>query len=725
MLFFDLLASTTQFILDTTLKASILAILIFLIQMLFRNKIPAKWLHALWLLVIIRMLLPFELESRLSMFNLVPAKNDQKFIDESVVIPIEKLPAMETNIAENNTPIVAPIEFSESSKQVINFLPIHYFSIIWMLGIIVFIKNTLTNNLKFLNRIKGQRRISEKGIINLFYQCKKEMKIQSEIGLVEVVTTQVPLLYGIFRPRILLPFNFVNRNNSEELRHIFLHELAHYKRHDIKISLLTSILQIIHWFNPIIWYAFFRMRIDRELATDEKTLSLIGSEKSQSYGQTIISMLKQISTEFRTPVTVGIIENKSDLKRRITMISNFGKRSMVWSLTAVIILLTLALFSFTKAQKQKPLVSEISIKIEDNNKVKINNIIVIVDSLKHKLKEFRFDEKSVISILPDEDVNMDTYFKVQNQLQTINCKNIKYINTKSGKSVTTPQYNYKKLHHVFTYDPSGLQPVKINGKFGYKNKDDEVIIEPKYDQAQHFENGFALVRVGEKWGMISNKSENVTAIKFGKLHSFMNGAAEFRINNKWGFIDTTGNIIIHAKFERAYPFSEGLASVMLNTKWGFINKKGDFLIEPQFDGCQEFREGLAAVKKSGKWGFINKTGELIIEHKFNEVERFSDGLALVRENGKYGYINKTGNFVIKSQYENADSFSEGLAAIKINGKYGYINTDGEVVIEPKYDFAINFMLGSAHVTIFEKPEFGTKGQSFWIDKAGNILQKKK
>ncbi len=722
MQFLDSLFSVAQFVLETTFKTSILALIILLIQLPLRKKTPAKWLHALWLLLIIRMLIPFEFESKISVFNLISVKNSQELIDESFVSPIETPTGFETIYTnESQLPVTEP-NLPEASKHVINFLPIHYFTIFWLLGMMILLKITLTNNLTFSKKIKGQQSITNKEILDLFHRCKKEMKVKSKIGLVEVETVQVPLLYGILRPRILLPNNFVNGTNSQDLEHILLHELAHFRRRDIFVSLLTTYLQIVHWFNPIVWFAFFRMRIDRELATDEKTLSLIGSEKSRSYGQTIISMLKQISTDFRSPVTVGIVENKKDLKRRIAMISNFKKRSVVWTFTALMIIIGLAFFTLTKAQNLKPLVTEISIKIVGSGKVKLKDEIVSIDSLKHKLEAFHFDEKSVISIVPDENVNMGDYFKIQTQLQTVDCKNIKYINTKSGKSFTTSQYDYRKLHRVLAYDPLGLQPVKINNKFGYKNKQEEIIVEPKYDQASHFEGGLAIVRIGEKWGAINNKGETLIEMKFNKLHSFWNGMTEFEINKKWGFIDTTGKIVIPAKYENVYPFLEDLAQVKLKNKWGYINKNGDFEIAAQFEKCKGFHEGVAAVFENDKWGFINKSGELVIDYKFDDVNSFSDGLALVRENGKYGYINKTGNFVIKPQYKHADVFSEGLAAVKINGKYGYIDIAGNIIIDPQYDFVFNFMLGSARVTIFANPESGIMGQSFTIDKAGNVIK---
>ena len=54
-----------------------------------------------------------------------------------------------------------------------------------------------------------------------------------------------------------------------QLRHVFLHELAHLKRFDIAVGLLTAVVQTVHWFNPLVWLAFRRMRDDREVACDD------------------------------------------------------------------------------------------------------------------------------------------------------------------------------------------------------------------------------------------------------------------------------------------------------------------------------------------------------------------------------------------------------------------------------------------------------------------------
>jgi Tol biopolymer transport system component len=133
----------------------------------------------------------------------------------------------------------------------------------------------------------------------------------------------------------------------EEMRYIFLHELAHLKRRDIYLGWLTSFLQILHWFNPLVWFAFYRMRADRELSCDAFVLSRTGKEKSQEYGQAIVGFLRRFSRSRPLPAMAGILENKSQLKRRITMIAQFKKNSYQWSPLTVFLILAVSFVSLS------------------------------------------------------------------------------------------------------------------------------------------------------------------------------------------------------------------------------------------------------------------------------------------------------------------------------------------------------------------------------------------
>jgi len=564
------------------------------------------------------------------------------------------------------------------------------------------------------------------------------MNITASIKLIEVEGIKIPLLYGFLKPRILLPLNIQDSLSHSEIEHIFLHELAHHKRRDVLTAWLTTILQILHWFNPVIWFAFLRIRIDRELACDELTLTRLGAEQSQAYGQTIISLLQKISTEYRLPVTVGILETKTDLKRRLTMIAQFKKLSGWWTALALVLLAVLGFFSLTEARKAieelKPLATEIRITIRSDNYVKMDQSLVPVDSLAQKLNEHRFDENSIIALIPTENVSFNNYFQVQQQLQLVSIQKIKCINTKTGKSIIFPQYNFEDMEPFLRPDFNPLFSFNENGKYGYRNRNREVVIEPQFEQARSLTGVLGAVKLNSKWGFINRKGEFVVEPQFEDAHSFHDEMGEVKLKGKWGFIDTTGQIVIEPQFDSVYQFNEGYAGVRINNKWGFIDKTGKFLTAPiygrtveirnglTYDRAGEFRDGLAAVKLNEKYGFINTKGETAIGFNFDDADSFWDGLAKVRINGKYGYIDQKGTFVIEPLYSDADSFSEGLAAVRQgNDKYGYIDKRGKFIIEPQFDAAWAFQHGLARVIIFENPELNIKGQGFLVDRAGNIL----
>jgi hypothetical protein len=178
-----------------------------------------------------------------------------------------------------------------------------------------------------------------------------------------VVTDEVamPSLLGFVRPRILLPPGLLDSLHPDQLRFILLHELAHIKRLDIVVGWVAILLQALHWFNPLVWYAFHRMRADREVACDAAVLSHTGKECSAAYGRTIIALLERSSTLSPLLPAAGLAETKPQLKRRIIMIAGFKKNTPWLSVVAMLILvglsavtLTNAVQSSVEAQEQTP-----------------------------------------------------------------------------------------------------------------------------------------------------------------------------------------------------------------------------------------------------------------------------------------------------------------------------------------------------------------------------------
>jgi len=356
-----------EWLLRATLQASLMVCLILLLQRILRSKLGIRWHYGLWMLLLVRMSLPWAPQSKASLFNLIPQSvyqqqieyvqpetNEQKVgSDLTSSAPVEAVPAsgavtiQKSPDAVSATPTIkqdVQYQFKPDLSKMIKLLPLF-----WLIGALVLFLYVCTGNFNLWRIVKSQRPLIDQKILELLEDCKSQMGIQTILGIVTTNKVKSPALFGFIRPRLLLPTGMIENLSSEELRFVFLHELAHLKRRDIYIGWLISVLQVLHWFNPLVWLAFRRMRADRELACDALVLDRMQSDEPKSYGRIIVSLLERFSRPRFLPGLAGIMENKSQLKRRITMIARFKKNSYQWSPLAIIMMVMLACVSVPNA----------------------------------------------------------------------------------------------------------------------------------------------------------------------------------------------------------------------------------------------------------------------------------------------------------------------------------------------------------------------------------------
>lgn len=237
--------------------------------------------------------------------------------------------------------------------------------------------------------------------------------------------------------------------------------------------------------------------------------------------------------------------------------------------------------------------------------------------------------------------------------------------------------------------------LKIGTKYGFINQTGQIVIDPRFENANKFSEGLAGVKIANKWGFIDSTGEMVIRPQFDDTTEFSEGLAKIKIGLYWGYCDRKGNIIIQPNYKEAWNFSQGLAAVKIGTRWGYINSLGQFAIRPQFEDTWYFSEGLARVRKGTKWGYIDLQGNIVIPVNFDYAWYFNQGLACIKLKDSYGFINLKGDIVIHPQFGYATNFYEGLATVKIGNKLGYINTQGQIVIQPEYSNTRKFSEGLA------------------------------
>jgi bla regulator protein BlaR1 len=321
-----------KWILSTSAIAALLVGLIFLTKLALRSHLKPRWHYIIWLLLPLRLLLPWIPESSFSIFNLFANHKSSNL----------------QTINYETTASIAPAkiitEVTSVPYQVQNdLLPLILKCAFWVwLLVVVFLSvYTLLINRRFAKSLQKMSFIRDANILQVFENCKQDMSIHSSIRLMSSNLVASPTLFGFMKPYLIIPEGTLTTLSLEQLRYIIIHELAHHKRKDIAINWLMQILLILHWFNPILWYANRRMREDQEMACDALALTQMDSNESKEYGRTIITLLESFAEQKQIPGMASFSGNKTQLKRRISMINLFKQNSYHWSILGVAVIIAL------------------------------------------------------------------------------------------------------------------------------------------------------------------------------------------------------------------------------------------------------------------------------------------------------------------------------------------------------------------------------------------------
>jgi hypothetical protein len=162
-------------------------------------------------------------------------------------------------------------------------------------------------------------------IVALLEECRRAMGVARGVEVIATSAVSGPALFGVFRPRILMPPELRARLSREELRFVFLHELAHLRCWDVLAEWFVELLTALHWFNPAVWLGARFYRADRELARDAMVLRAVGGAERAGYGRTLVRLLEEVGGGGGR-LAVTMLGEKRQLRERIRMIADLRGR---------------------------------------------------------------------------------------------------------------------------------------------------------------------------------------------------------------------------------------------------------------------------------------------------------------------------------------------------------------------------------------------------------------
>ncbi|HSX52168.1 MAG TPA: M56 family metallopeptidase [Cellvibrio sp.] len=323
----------TEWLLIASIKSVPLIMVVLIAQRGLKKYFPASTRHCLWLCVYICLSSPvgWEISIDTNSSALGP-------ISETTFIPS----ATTTNTPEEILALSAESQLSSENSTAALATDIHHsidmyslLSFIWLAIFCCLSLITLVQALRF-SRIKNNAIPADIRQEKIFEAGKHKLAITRKIPLLYSTQIQSPLTLGLFKPVVILPVGIEQQLSANQLNHILLHELVHIQRHDILWNWLAYWLTILHWFNPLVWYANKKMKTDMEMACDAKVLTYISQHDRNDYGITLINVSQLTSKSLRISHSLGILENHSELKNRLIMIKEYTtmtvKKSIAFSL---------------------------------------------------------------------------------------------------------------------------------------------------------------------------------------------------------------------------------------------------------------------------------------------------------------------------------------------------------------------------------------------------------
>ncbi|MBI3866783.1 MAG: HEAT repeat domain-containing protein, partial [Planctomycetia bacterium] len=161
-----------------------------------------------------------------------------------------------------------------------------------------------------------------------------QLRITRPVTLLIHPGDAIPVVWGILRSRLLLPAA-ARHWSGEQLRSVLLHELAHVRRRDTMTQLLTQIVCALQWFNPLVWFAAWRLGVERERACDD--LVLASGVRPSAYARHLLDVATALTPAPWTQACGLAMARPSSLEGRLVAVlsKNLSRRGVPASLAAV------------------------------------------------------------------------------------------------------------------------------------------------------------------------------------------------------------------------------------------------------------------------------------------------------------------------------------------------------------------------------------------------------
>ena len=354
-------------------QSALLVILLLVVDLLLRKRVRAVFRYCVWLLVLVKLILPPMLSLPTGIGYWVGDRFPAAFPASSQAFDVAGL---ERASPSGEMPQVQPprdlpdndssIMLADSALTPLTWQAILF--VLWLVGVLAFLA-LLVQRVRFVRGLIALSSPAKKELLGLLEQCRRKIGVRWDIRLRISDTIPSPAVCGFFRPTVLIPAPLIEKISPEGLRATLIHELAHIKRGDLWVNSVQTFLQVIYFYNPFVWFANSIIRRICEEAVDETVLVTLGGQ-AKNYCNTLIDIGEMAFWRADLGLRlIGVAESKKALKWRIRHMLNrpIPKSAKIGVLgTIVIIVIAAVLLPMAKAGRE----TRNSVKLDENGRPK-------------------------------------------------------------------------------------------------------------------------------------------------------------------------------------------------------------------------------------------------------------------------------------------------------------------------------------------------------------------
>ena len=320
-------------ILTASFHGSIVILVVMFLRVLLR-KAPRKFICFLWVLAGLRLLMPFEIQSSLSLQPMPEVAQVRQWQSPAAPDPTPREtfpePPAERQEAQLPQTSESPVSLATTAKPTVERPKP---SLNW--------KGLIPYAWLFVAACFGFYTIY--AYLSLKYKVREAVKIR---GGWECDRIETAFILGFIRPKIYIPMGL----SPTVRKHILAHERTHLEKGDHWFKMIGFLALALHWFNPLVWVAYILLCKDIELACDERVVQFMDLEERKSYSAALLSCSTSRAHFAACPVAFGEVS----VKDRIKTVLNYRRPSFWVSLLGVVAILFVAVCLLTNPVENTP-----------------------------------------------------------------------------------------------------------------------------------------------------------------------------------------------------------------------------------------------------------------------------------------------------------------------------------------------------------------------------------